>query len=109
MFILGWGHSAKFKDRGFWGLLALTVSTVPILASSGKLKLARFSAKLIFQGENKCGKKMCSDFHIKVGILHMKFCSDVHTMMGTLNIKICSDVQNRVGDTAHKNVFRCSK
>ena len=38
-----------------------------------------FQAKLIFQDENECGKK--------VGILYMKFCSDVHTMMGTSHIK----------------------
>ena len=51
----GVGTQRKIQSRGFWGwlagwlagLLALTVSTVPILASSSKLKLARFSAKLI--------------------------------------------------------------
>ena len=89
MFILGWGHSTKFNDRGLGGWLALSVITVPILALSCKLRLVSFQAKLIFQDGSECGKK--------VGILYMKFCSDVHTMMGTSHIKICSDVQNRVG------------
>ena len=89
MFILGCGHSAKFKDRGLGGWLALSVITVSILALSFKLRLVSFQAMLIFQDGSVCGKK--------VGILYMKFCSDVHTMMGTSHIEIGSDVPNRVG------------
>ena len=63
------GHRTDFIDRGgdtaqnqsrlLAGWVAGSMIIVPILAPSCKLKLARFSAKLIIQDGAKCGNISC--------------------------------------------------
>ena len=69
--------------------------------------------------------KLCSDVHTRAGTPHTKICSGVQNRVGTTHMKMCLDVQNRVrtphikkrsdvntrvgGDTAHENVFKCTK
>ena len=75
MFKLGWGHRTEFKDIGGgtphkikvgcwlsgwlagWLACSMIIVSMPILAPSCKLKLARFSAKLRIQDGAECGKK----------------------------------------------------